>query len=180
MKFFCIILLVFLVSCKVYMDGGMNNISTGYMTFDFGTYYNTLDYFSDVNAIAGNEVFYNTFFTIKLPKKLVYGVMHGNDFYFEYDSKQIIYIYNEFRNVGKDSNVWNLIDVEDEEDIYLYLDAYWINVRGYDEDYLFKKNGSRVTKLYTNGKYKILLYNIKKRNYKLFLYYVKSFEVKNK
>ena len=169
--------IVLLNSCKVYLDTMQNSIATDYMTFKYQKKYNELDYFNKVNASADKEVFYNTHFTVRLPKNIVHWKQFGNKFYYEYDSKQVIYIYAAFKNEGKDSETWELKNIAQGSELK-YLEDYWIKERGYNENYFDKENKKRVTKLYTNGKYEILLYNIKEKNFSSFFEFIKTFKIK--
>jgi hypothetical protein len=165
-------------SCKVYLDTAGRSISTDYMMFKYQKDYNEFDYFSKVNAVADNQTFYTTHFSIRLPKNIVYWKQLGNKFYYEYDSKQLIYIYTAYKNEEKESNKWELKDIG-EASAFKYLEDYWIKERDYPESYFEKKRKKRVTKLYTDDKYDILLYNIKEKNLSVFLDFIKSFKVKN-
>ncbi|WP_126973840.1 hypothetical protein [Gynurincola endophyticus] len=165
--------------CRIYYDHQGNIDVYDNLKFNYKVDYNEFEYF-DKNSIGlTDRKMYNTYFIIKLPKKIVNWIRYGNNFWFEYESKQIIYIYNEYKHIAENSYHWRLIDVEDEDEIDLYMFYYWVNKRKYDQKYLYKKNNFRVTKLYTNGKYKILLFNIKKKNYQSFLDYAKTFEIKD-
>jgi len=158
------------------MDVAGDGITTDYMTLRYNNNYNELDYFNKVNGVADKEVFYTTHFAINLPKKIVYWTRLDNKFYYEYDSKQLIYIYTSYKNEGKESDRWELKDM-DEGSEWKYLGEYW-SKRGYDEKELDAAKSNRITKLYTNGKYEILLYNINEKNYGSFLERIKSFKVK--
>lgn len=168
---------ILLSSCKTYLDTSKNSIATDYMTFRYEKDYNELDYFNKVNASADKDVFYTTHFSINLPKDIVYWTRLDNKFYFEYSSKQIIYIYSSYKNEGGESDNWELKELPEGKG-FSYLDEYWTNVRRYNEDDLYKRNKSRTSKLYTNGKYEILLYNIKEKNYPSFLELIKTFRIK--
>ncbi len=174
---FAALCLIILNSCRTYLDIEKNSVVTDYMMFKYYKGYNELDYFNKVNGIAGNEVFYTTHFTIKLPKDIVYWKQSGNKFYYEYGSKQIVYIYTAYKNEGEESDKWELKDVEEGKE-FNYLDEYWTNERKYNENYLYKRNKKRITKLYTNGKYEILLYNLKEKSYPSFFEFIKSFKIK--
>jgi hypothetical protein len=163
-------------SCRSYLDVEGRDIVTDYMTFSYQKSRNELDYFNKVNASAEKEVFYTTHFTISLPKNIVYWKQLGNKFYYEYDSKQVISIYTSYRNYGKESSNWELKDIDKGSEAK-YLAEYW-TARNYNKDFLDVKKSNRVTKLYTNGKYEILLYNIKEKNFTRFLDLVKTFKVK--
>lgn len=165
-----------LTSCKTYLDISKNSIATDYMTFKYQKNYNELDYFNKVNAARDKDVFYTTHFTINLPKDIVYWMKSGNTFFFEYDSKQVIYIYTAYKNEGKDSDTWELKNVDEGSELK-YLEDYW-KERRYNESLLDVRKKNRVTKLYTNGKYKILLYNIKQKNFFSFFDFIKTYKTK--
>lgn len=86
-----------------------------------------------------------------------------------------LYIYSAYKNKGNESNDWKLLDVEP-SDIENYLTNYW-EKRGYREEYLLKEHVGRISKIYTNGKYKILLYNIKAEKFSTFTQSAKTFNV---
>lgn len=171
-----ILSLLLLCSCRTYLDGTTNSINTDYMTFKCQKKYNELNYFNNVNASADKEVFYTTHFSITLPKGIVYWTRMDNKFYYEYDSKQVIYIYTAYKNEGKESDTWELKNINEGGELK-YLEEYW-KKRGYNEEQLVVKGKNRVTKLYTNGKYEILLYNIKQKNFSSFLNFIKTFKIK--
>ena len=174
MKFFTLfIALICLNSCKSYVDVNNSKVSDKGMNFNFYENFNSLDYFSSVNASADNDIFYTTHFTINLPKKIVYWEISSNNFFFEYDSKQIIYIYSSYKNKGQESENWELKDI-DYNEVLKYIGEYW-DKRNYNENYLYEAHNERVSKLYTNGKYKILLYNVKTENLQAFIQSAKTF-----
>jgi hypothetical protein len=167
---------VLLNSCKAYLDTKSNNsIETDYMTFKYLKDHNELNYFNKVNSAADNQKFLTTHFSINLPKGLVFWKQLGNQFYFEYDSKQLIYIYSAYKNVGSESPNFELKDVENQKKVAEELQDYWVKERGYK--YLNKRNNDRVYKLYTNGKYRIVFYNIKKKEFTKFHESVKTFAI---
>lgn len=161
----CIILLS---SCKPQLDVAKNSLYTDYMTFKYERSCNKLDYFNKVNVSTDKNVFYTSHFSISLPKKLVYWKITSNMFYFEYRSKQIIYLYTAYKNKGDESEIWETRDFGKGKE-YSYLNEYWVKERRYNQNKLYNRNKNRITKLYTNGKYEILLYNIKKNKYLNFL-----------
>jgi hypothetical protein len=165
----------FTISCRSYLDVVPNVINTNYMTFRFDTTYNELNYFNGVNSTADNQILYTTHFTIKLPKDILYWHQAGNKFYYEYDSKQVILINSAYKNTGQESDNWELKNVAT-EDLMEYMDEYWESTRGYSKNYLEKMHDKRITKLYTNGKYSILLFNIRKKNFSSYLNLIKSFK----
>ncbi|RXM50331.1 MULTISPECIES: hypothetical protein [unclassified Chryseobacterium] len=145
------------------------------MIFEYGNNENKLKYINKVNASADHEIYYTTNFSITLPKGIINWAKSDNNFFFEYDDKQIIYIYSAYKNEEKESDDWKLLEVEP-NDIGNYLNNYW-EKRGYKEEYLFKEHVGRISKIYTNGKYKILLYNIKPEKFSTFTQSAKTFNV---
>jgi uncharacterized membrane-anchored protein YitT (DUF2179 family) len=170
----CVLLLC---SCRTYLDTAKNSIVTDYMIFKCQKNYNELDYFNKVNASADKDIFYTTHFTINLPKNIIYWKQVGNKFYYEYGSKQVIYIYTAYKNEGKESDSWELKKIDKGSELK-YLNDYW-KERKYDENFFDIEKKNRVTKLYTNGKYEILLCNIKDKNFPSFFEFIKTFKVKS-
>ncbi|WP_294274383.1 hypothetical protein [uncultured Chryseobacterium sp.] len=171
--FFLLVLLM--TSCASYIDIPKNSISNSSVIFDYGNSENKFKYINKVNASADNEIYYTTNFSIILPKGIIYWTRNNNNFFFEYKDKQIIYIYSAYKNEGKESDNWKLLDVENNE-VEFFLNDYW-DKKGYTEKYIFNKHIGRISKLYTNGKYKILLYNIKTEKFPIFNQSVKTFTI---
>lgn len=175
MKYSTFVLLVLLMSsCASYIDVPQNSINNDSMVFEYGSSENMLKYINNVNASADNEIYYTTHFTMTLPKGIVNWTRNSNNFFFEYDDKQIFYIYSSYKNEGQESGNWELKDINYNE-ILKYIGEYW-DKRNYSENYLYKAHKGRVSKFYTNGKYKILLYNIKTENLQTFIQSVKTFD----
>ena len=174
MRYSIVVLLVLLMnSCTSYIDSPKNSISNDSIIFEYGNNGNKLKYINKVNASADHEIYYTTNFSITLPKGIVNWARSDNNFFFEYDNKQIIYIYTAYKNEGKESDNWLLSEIEPNE-VENYLNNYW-EKKGYKEKYLLEKHIGRMSKLYTNGKYKILLYNIKTENFSIFIQSTKTF-----
>ncbi|TDO67871.1 hypothetical protein EV143_1254 [Flavobacterium chryseum] len=170
--FLTVIIVITTCSCNTYLDRG-NNIKTDYMDFNYMESHNEFVYKSKVNSIADNEVFYTTHLSIDLPKKIKFWTSSNNEFYFEYDDKQIIYIYSGYKNGGV-SGQWKMRETNDNE-IYVRLNPYW-HKRKYNEDNLKSGHSGRTSKAYTDGKVIILLYNIKQENFERYLALVKTFK----
>lgn len=160
-------------SCASYVDISTNSIHNDSMIFEYGNKENKFGYTSKVNASTDNEIYYTTNFSIILPKGIINWTMNNNNFFFEYDNKQIIYIYSAYKNEGNESDNWKLSEVELGE-LKNYLSDYW-DKRGYKEKYLLKEHVGRISKVYTNGKYKILIYNIKSERFSIFIQSAKTF-----
>jgi hypothetical protein len=174
---FAALCLINISSCRTYLDIERNSIISDYLTFRYNKDHNELNYFNKVNGVADKEVFYTTHFTIRILKHIVYWKRSGNKFYFEYASKQIIYIYAAYKNEGKESDNREMKNLEAGK-AFSYLDEYWTDDRLYSQDDLYKRNKRRVTEQYTNGKYKILLYNIQDKNYPSFAELIKTCRIK--
>ena len=168
---------ILLNSCRTYLDIGTKDIKTDYMTLKYLEDHNELNYFNKVNASADDQKFYTTHFSVDLPKQIVYWKQLGNEFYFEYDFKQVIYLYTAYKNKGKESDNWEEKDISDLNELKDELEGYWVKERNYDINYLEKKREGRSSKLYTNGKYKIVLYNIKEENFQKYHELTKTFRV---
>lgn len=166
--------------CKsYYIDLPQNTINNNYIVFDYGIYENKFLYKSNVYAKADKEVYKPFHFEVILPKNIVNWEINSNHFFFEYSDKQIIYIYSAFREESQDIGVgnWEVKEVY-YTDILEYIGEYW-EKRKYNEDYLYKIHTERVSQLYTNGKYKILLFNIKKDNLSFFIQCIKTLKEDN-
>ncbi|SHF40185.1 hypothetical protein SAMN05444377_10827 [Flavobacterium fontis] len=166
------IILTLISSCVLNRDHG-KDIHTEYMDFNFKESHNEFIYKSKINAIADNDIYYKTNFSIKLPKNLKNWQISSNEFFFEYSGKEIIYINSGYKNKGQ-AGKWVIRDTNDDE-IFNTLNSYWTK-RKYSEGNLKVFNSSRVSKVYTDGKALILLYNIKKENFEKYFELIKSFE----
>jgi len=167
-----LILAIAFSSCRSYLDCG-KSIQNNFMNFNYLENYNEFIYKSKVNATADNEIYHTSHFSINLPKMLKNWQSLGNEFYFEYDDKEIIYINAGFKNVG-DAQTWKVRETNSDE-IYTKLNSYW-NKRGYNENALTAEQSRRISKVYSDEKILILLYNIKKENFDEYLSLVKSFK----
>jgi len=143
------------------------------MDFIYRESYNEFIYKSKVNSRADKEVYYQTHFKLYLPKRIKNWQISSNEFYYEYDDKEIIYIYSGYKNVGTPGK-WMLRETNDKE-IYKRIDPYW-HKRKYDEDALKSGYSGRTSKIYTDDKVIILLYNIKQENFERYLTLIKSFK----
>ena len=173
--FLTIVATITICSCSTYLDSG-KNINTDYMDFNYMETYNEFTYKSNVNSIADKEIYYPTHFKIDLPKKIGNWQISGNEFYFEYTDKEIIYINTGFKNTST-AGSWILKETDDDE-IFSILSSYW-NKRNYNDDDLKLDISNQKSQLYSDGKTTILLYNIKKENFDKYLMLVKKFKYLN-
>lgn len=174
MKKNLIILIVtaILYSCTPYLDYG-KNIHTDYIDFNYLENYNEFIYKSKINSIADKEIYYTTHFSINIPKEIKNWESSGNTFYFEYGSKEIIYINTGYKN-KQEVGGWTLREANNDE-IYNMLSSYW-NKKKYNENTLKKRGLKRVSKVYFDGRVSILLYNIKQENLDDYLGLIKKFK----
>lgn len=159
-------------SCKTYIDT-QNDIKSDSMEFIYKEKENQFLYKSKLYSKAGNDIKYPNHFSINLPKKIKNWHILGNEFYFEYDSKQMIYINSGYKNVGNEVD-WSLNDFP-ENKIYKTFGDYW-EERNYNESSLYNSLKERINKSYSDGKVTIVLYNIKQENYVAFLEKIKTFK----
>ncbi len=174
-KIIIIFILLTLFSCKSVIDYNENDsIKASGFSFQYNKDHNKFLYYNNINGVAENQIFYNTHFEIKLPKGIINWSARRHDFIFEYNNKQIIYVYVPYKNEGIESNHWELKDIDYHD--ALNLGEYW-EERKYKENHLYKEHPKRISKIYTNGKYIIMLYNIKDINYPKFVQSVKTFKL---
>ncbi len=162
-------------SCTSYIDVSKNSFKNNNMKFEYGENENKFEYFNNVNAIADHEVYYTTHFSITLPKGIVNWRIMNNNFFIEYEDKQIFYIYTSYVNKNEPTTYWNLDNATNDE-IWKIMNNYW-DYRGFDLNYLHENHAGRDTKMYSNGKYSILLYNIKRKNMSEFIRCAKTFKL---
>lgn len=170
--FIIIPLLIVISSCSTYLDRG-ESIHADFMDFNYSDNFNEFVYKSKVNASADNDIYYPINFSINLPKRILNWKITNNEFCFEFDKKEIIYIKSEFKNEVQTQN-WRLEEITNDE-IRNKLISYWDN-RGYNEDLLGTTKKDRFSKIYTDGKTYILLYNIEQKHYDQYLDLIKSFK----
>lgn len=160
-KLLIITIIVLFSSCRTYIDGG-KNIQSDYIDFNYFPDHNEFVYKSKINAISDKQIYYTTNFIINLPKKIINWQTSNNEFYFEYEDKEIIYVNSGYRNIG-DAGNWILRETDDKE-IFEKLSFYWDDKK-YDENDLKVSQFGKISKVYTDGKFTVLLYNIKEKNY---------------
>jgi hypothetical protein len=172
---FLILIAVAFASCRTYVDKG-RNIKTDFMDFNYFEDSNEFVYKSTVDAVAGQERYHPNRFSVNLPKKIIDWRVSGNEFYFEYPNKEIIYINSGYKNKGN-SVEWVNRETNDDE-IYNLLSDHWDKKR-YNENDLNLRYTGRSSKVYTDGKVTILLYNIKHENLQRYLTLIASFKYLN-
>lgn len=174
---YIIILLIIInfISCKSYIDTKNNSFENDHMSFQFNCKQNHFKYYSKINGRADDQIFSNSHFEIDLPKNLNNWMLINNRYYFEYDYNQIILVYIPFKEENKNEGVWHVDDLE-EEKIFSYMYDYWSEMK-YNDNRLNTLNLKRVNKIYTNGKYEIVLFNVKEKNFHRYLDIVKTIRV---
>ena len=168
---------IFLSSCSIYLDSPHENeIRSENLDFTCLNHYNEFVYKSKINGKADGQIFYITNFSVRLPKKIKSWQQSGNAFFFEYDDKEIIYIDSGYKK-QKDAGEWILNETDDDQ-VYNRLSSYWYK-RKYRENNLKANQLGRLSRVYSDGKVTILLYNIKSRNFEKYLSLVKNFKYLN-
>jgi hypothetical protein len=147
------------------IDRGQN-IHAEFMDFVYLEDHNQFVYKSRVNAVADTEVFLTTRFRVDLPKNLKHWQSSDNEFVFEYDSKQIIYIEVAYTNKSQLRKP-TIRDVDTQE-IEERLRSYW-DERKYPKTTLKGRRAGRVSKVYSDGRVVVLLYNVKQEYFDRFL-----------
>jgi hypothetical protein len=173
-KIFLLLIVIGGASCRSYLDEKPVNNENG-IQFQYLTDSNRLTYNSEIKFSADTETFFPQHYEISLPKKLKDWQTSNQVFFVEYDDKQIIAIDPDYVN-KKDHGNWKLID-SDNTEVEKMIMVYW--GKKYNSDYIFEKHPERITKIYTDGKAKILLYNIKKKNFDNYFELIKSFKYMN-
>ncbi|MBY8963100.1 hypothetical protein KJK34_10085 [Flavobacterium sp. D11R37] len=173
---FLILCCISLMSCKTYIDIRQSSHFTDSYKFHFYNDFNEFYYYSKVYGTSGKAIYYPNHFKIKLPKKIITWGASDNNFFFEYNSKQIIWIKSAHENSKEEKN-WMIYDYccdnIDKDRHFLW---YW-EERRYNSKYLSLKNTNRVSKKYSNGKIDIILFNIKEENITEYLELVKSLKL---
>jgi hypothetical protein len=165
------LLLISINSCSTYIDVG-NNVNSDKLDFIYLKEYNEFIYKSKINTAADSETYVTTNFSISLPKEIIKWKIRDNKFYFEYDKKQIIYIDSGYKNIGNANN-WIIRDAN-KEDIQAFLKEYQ-NV----SKHTMKIKENRISKVYSDGKTSILLFNIEQNKIKSYLDLIQKFRYIN-
>jgi hypothetical protein len=156
---------ILLTSACASIDRG-RSIHSDRVDFDYLEGHNHFVYKSKINGIADTEVFLNTHFRVDLPKNLKNWQISGNEFIFEYENKQIIYIQANYKNKSQLREP-TIRDIDNRE-IDARLSEYW-----YDKKYREKKlkggQPGRISQVYSDGRVVVLLYNVKQENFDHFL-----------
>lgn len=171
------IIFFFFSSCSVYLDNPHENeIRSESLDFTYLNHYNEFVYKSKINGKADGQIFYTTHFSVRLPKKIKNWRILGNDFFFEFDGKEIIHIYSGYVNEGTAGD-WIARETNNEE-VDKKLHYYW-DERKYSEESLNVNQSNRISKVYSDGRISILLYNIKRDNFENYLALIKNFKYLN-
>lgn len=169
MKKKILLLLLSLSSCKTYLDRSFieDKISNDKILLECFGDYNILTNNDKIGVSGDNIVFYPQHFKIMIPKKIKSLKIIDKVFCIEYSSKQIIFIDAGYKKENNNTGNWELIEGNND-----LVDFYCSNYLSVD-NIATKK---RVNKLYTDGKTKILLVNIKVDNFDNYLKLIKSFK----
>jgi hypothetical protein len=140
--------------------------------------HNTFRMISKVWGRAGSDIYYHHHYQLDIPKNIKLYTTVNHHLYVMYDSKQVIVVESGYKNRGENTTEWTLIDVSKNNEAERHIfDAYrYLTQKEYSEKYLEKLSKNRISKIYTNKKSSIYLYNIKKENFEEFLKFAKTFK----
>lgn len=184
-KFKLLFVALIFVSCNTYIDlsknegNGEEGISGENWNLNFLRDHNEFVYKSNISAKADEQEFEKTHFSVSLPKRMVnwtYSNSTNCNFFFEFDNKQIIYIYSPPKGIYKTTD-WELRETTKEK-IKSRLIDYW-NKRNYKEAELEILKKDHMTKVYTDSRVEILLYNIDPKNFDEYKSLISSFKYLN-
>lgn len=170
-----VLIIIGCTACKSYVDVQNNSFENSHLSFQFNCEQNNFKYYSNIKGRADDELFSSEHFEITLPKNLRNWMSITNQYYFDYGSNQIILVYVPYKEEKKEEVAWKLVDLEEEKIVH-YMYDYWSQMN-YNDNKLNELSLHRVNKIYTNGRYEIVLYNIKEKNYQHYLDQVKNFKI---
>lgn len=166
--------------CKSYFDnkGNSDEITIHNMNYKFHATFNTLTVTDGLPNKADNIIKYPQNFSIDLPKKIKSLSFLGTSFINEFESSQLIIVDAGYVSTDFKCSTWNLIEPNYDDIIFLYIRDDWDRKKYFK---IIRDNppSDRTTKIYTNGKVKILLFNIKNGNFDKYLDLVKNFRYLN-
>ena len=168
-KIFFFFVILSLSSCKTYIDSDFsgNKISNNSISIEYFEDYNIIKNNDKIGAVRDKDVSYPQLFKLMMPKKIESFKIINKVFCIEYNSKQVIFIDAGFKNSDVNLENWKLLEANDE-----LINSYCNNYLSIEK---IARN-KRVNKLYTDGKTKILLINIKSKNFDNYLKLIKSFK----
>lgn len=172
-KIFYIFIAASLVSCASYVDKTRFTIPQ-FFTLEPAEDHNTITTLEGLNASADGWRKTFQLFSIQLPKGIEYWSIYSREYVFEYDSKQMIVVWGGYQNYNLRPENWELRDVVGNE--FRFTMQEFLDERNYNTDLWDEPKDKRLTKIYTNGEVKILLFNIKPKNFDSFLNNVKQFQ----
>ena len=172
MKNLVLVLLLSLISCKSYIDTKKSKDTYKELEFTYNNNYNTLTISSRLPAIADHQILNSQKFSINIPINIVNWSIINTKYIIEYDDKQIIVIDAGYVEDVTNASNWNLIDTEDDT-VYSTLYTYFED-NNYSYDTLESTKKHRITKILTDGKVKIILFNIKEKKINNYVNLLKS------
>ncbi len=127
---------------------------------------------------VGDNTMHHNIYRVRIPKKLVNWTINGRKYIFEYDDREIIAIDGGYANSPR-NEAWELRDSLDYGILKPYIHNYAKEQSygdNYLEDYLKNIPEGRVTKMYSNHATRVLLFNIKEKNFEDYLNLIKTIE----
>jgi hypothetical protein len=174
-KYIIIIICISFLSCTKYLDGAayynQTFINNSYK-FSILREKNLFEYINDIDLVADKEVLKPTKFKLDLPKDLIYFEMPNmSSFFFYYRDSQCIYI--NIDNYLKNDLINDTLYIPSKSEIEQLIDKspngkFKCNLRA--NEYVVDRDFYRLNR----GKITILLYNIKHRNFDMYLKSIQS------
>lgn len=172
-----------IVSCKSgvkYIDAEAPNNELAYEPFKLilEKDYNIVELNKTKPVKVGDNTMYHMRYRLRIPKNLVNWSIKGRKYIFEYDDKEIIAIDGGYTS-SPQKEQWELRDSINYGILKPYIENYSAD-RAYGDNYL--KNyldsvpADRVTKMYSNGATRVLLFNIKEKNFDSYFNLIKTIE----
>lgn len=168
-------------SCRPYMDVKKGEYKGKQEEWMIADTHNTFRMISKVWACADLETYYHHHYQIDIPKNIRRYTTTNHNLYVMYDSKQLIVVESGYKNRGENATDWIFVDVPKTSEAKKHIwDSYrFLTQKEYDEKYLERLSKNRISKVYTNKKSSIYLYNIQKENFEEFLKFAKTFKYIN-
>jgi len=169
-KIVFIIFTFILVSCSgyKYLDYSNSGNNLNYNEFGFILFdnYNTFYSRKTIGMNADEQISYYQHFEIDIPKKIKNWKYSGTCFYIEYDFGQIVSI--DPGTEIKNEKIENWLELEENDDLLNGISEYWIETHDKSSNNNTNVNKGRLTKIFSDGHSKIILFNIKKENIEKF------------
>lgn len=168
--FFTIVILINLISCKSTQEVDLydKKIASSNLFEVFSKEnYDLLRYIDQMHVTADKDEYIPQNYEIRIPKGWKRINITSNRVYLNYGKKQVIVIDGGYINTKKSINSWKEMDIDFPEKSSL-LHSYF-NDLGYDPKLISREKKNTKTKILTDNRIKVLLFNIKNKDFKAFV-----------